>query len=440
MRRTAVIGAGWAGLSAAVTACLAGHRVHLFEMAPQAGGRARSHDLDAGRLDNGQHILIGAYRDTLCLLRQVGVDVDTALHRSPLSLRYPDGTGLTLPGGPPTLAFVRGVLGVAHWSLGERLALLRAAVRWRLQGFRCTPALTVSALCSSLPSAVIRDLVDPLCVAALNTPMSDASAQTFLRVLQDALFAGPGSADLLLPKRPLSDLLAEPALRWLTAHGATLHQGHRVMTLMPSARLPSAEAGMSALEATRGTDSWQVDGAPFDGVVVAATAREASRLVADIDPAWSQVAGALEYQPIVTVWVSGLSGGWPFPMVALRAGPDAPAQFAFDLGSLGGPPGVTAFVISGAATWVARGLQATASAVLTQAAEAFARAAPAEPPTVVHVDAERRATFACVPGLSRPAGTIAPGLVAAGDYIDGPYPATLEGAVRSGREAIDRLL
>lgn len=415
----AVVGAGWAGLSAAVAACQAGHRVHLFEMAPQAGGRARSHDLAAGRLDNGQHILIGAYRDTLQLMRQVGIDVDDALFRSPLSLRYPDGTGLRLPSGPPTLAFLRGVLGVAHWSLVERLALLQAAARWRLQGFRCAPGLTVGALCSTLPDAVIRDLVEPLCVAALNTPMSDASAQTFLRVLKDALFAGPGSADLLLPRRGLSDLLAAPALAWLAANGATLHQGHRVMAVVAGAGHPVA---------------WRVDGEAFDGVVIATTAREASRLVADIDPRWSRTAGALAYQPIITVWVSGLPGSWPFPMVALRAGPNAPAQFAFDLGSLGGPAGVSAFVVSGAAAWVERGLPATASAVLAQASAEFADPASTAP-ALVHIDAERRATFACVPDLRRPAPVIAPGLVAAGDYIDGPYPATLEGAVRSGREA-----
>ena len=106
--RVAVVGGGWAGLAAAVRATALGHQVTLFEMAPQLGGRARSVTHGGLTLDNGQHILIGAYRDTLALMRQVGVDPDAVLHREPLTLRYPDGSGLRLPAGPALLAFARG--------------------------------------------------------------------------------------------------------------------------------------------------------------------------------------------------------------------------------------------------------------------------------------------------------------------------------------------
>ena len=122
-------------------------------------------------------------------------------------------------------------------------------------------------------------------------------------------------------------------------------------------------------------------------------------------------------------------------MMALHAGSDAPAQFAFDLGALGGADGVFAFVISGARDWASAGLQATAEATLRQAASAFAPAGWSQPPTVLHVAAEKRATFQCTPDLQRPAAYIGPGLWAAGDYVAGPYPATLEGAVLSGRAA-----
>ncbi|MFN8894692.1 MAG: NAD(P)-binding protein, partial [Betaproteobacteria bacterium] len=94
-RRLAVVGAGWAGLAAAVRGVLAGWQVTLFEMAPAAGGRARSlaADVDGTRLDNGQHILIGAYRRTLELMATVGADPARLLHRQPLELRYADGAG-----------------------------------------------------------------------------------------------------------------------------------------------------------------------------------------------------------------------------------------------------------------------------------------------------------------------------------------------------------
>lgn len=199
--KVAVIGGGWAGLSAAVSLAEAGHSVTLYEMAPQLGGRARSVPGEPV-CDNGQHILIGAYVETLALMRRVGVDVEAALLRTPLHLPYPGEPGLRLPGGQPLVSFTRGVLANSQWPLSARLALLVRAGRWLLQGFKAPADQTVAALAAGLPPVLARDLVEPLCVAALNTPAHQASAQVFLRVLRDALFSGPGSADLLLPRQP----------------------------------------------------------------------------------------------------------------------------------------------------------------------------------------------------------------------------------------------
>jgi squalene-associated FAD-dependent desaturase len=386
-------------------------------MAHQAGGRARSLASGEGRLDNGQHILIGAYRETLDLMRTVGVDTSAVLRRSPLELRYPDGSGLRLPSGHATLAFVRGVLGVQHWTWPDRLSLLRTAASWRWHRFECQQDQTVSDLCQHLPTPVIHDLMEPLCVAALNTPMNSASGRVFLKVLEDALFAGPGSADLLLPRVPLSTLLPDPAVAWLQARGARLHWGRRVMTVVPD------------------QDRWSVDGEAFEAVVLATTATEAARIAAPIDADWSRMACSLRYEPIVTVWLrddSAISAGCP--MTALHSDSRSPAQFAFDLGTLGGPVGLHAWVVSGAAGWVEQGMAVTAEAVLQQARLAFPGRFQG-PNALHHVRAERRATFACTPGLHRPPGLIAPGLAAAGDHVAGHYPATLEGAVISGKAA-----
>jgi hydroxysqualene dehydroxylase len=92
-------------------------------------------------------------------------------------------------------------------------------------------------------------------------------------------------------------------------------------------------------------------------------------------------------------------------------------------------------VISGARRWVDAGAEATAAATLRQAELAFAAGTWPSRPQVLRVMSEKRATFRCTPGLDRPPGGIAAGLWAAGDYVAGPYPATLEGAVRSGEEA-----
>ena len=114
-RSVAVIGGGWAGLAAAIEAKLQGDAVSVFEMAPQLGGRARRVDAGDLALDNGQHILIGAYTETLRLMQVVGVDPAQAFVRTPLRLCDPEGRGLRLPPGPPMVAFVRGVLVQPRW-------------------------------------------------------------------------------------------------------------------------------------------------------------------------------------------------------------------------------------------------------------------------------------------------------------------------------------
>jgi hypothetical protein len=278
----------------------------------------------------------------------------------------------------------------------------------------------VAELCAALPARVRDEFIDPLCVAALNTPADAASAQVFLHVLHDALFSGPGASDLLIPRRPLADLLPEPAACWLTTHGADVHTGRRVQTI----------------EAARAT--WLVDGEDFDRVVLACSPAEAARLTRQLAPDWSDKTASLGYEPIVTVYLRAPGAHLVAPMIALASGPDKPAQFAFDHGALGINHGVFAFVVSGAASWVSRGMAATTEAVLRQSRDALRGAATASI-EVLKVVAEKRATLRCVPKLQRPPATIAPGLVSAGDHIAGPYPSTLEGAVRSGLAAVDLL-
>ena len=419
--RLAVIGGGWAGLAAAVRATQAGHQVSVFEMAQQWGGRAREAKVNELALDNGQHILIGAYTRTLDLMKTVGADVPNGLLRLPLVLRYPDGRGLRMPRGPAWLVFGLGVLKAQGWTWRDKLGLLRAALGWALSGFRCAPSATVDQLCAGVPLKVRQLMIDPLCVAALNTPAADASGQVFLRVLRDALFSGAGSADLLLPRQTLSHLLPMPASAWLARHGAALNLGSRVDALR------------------RQGNSWLVQGEPFDAVVLACSATEAARLAAPHNATWAAHAGAFEYEPIITVYLRSEGSRLPQPMTALLEGPEAPAQFVFDHGWLSEAAGVFAFVVSGARPWVDAGLEATGDRVVQQALQAFPAGTWATPPLLLRVLAEKRATFRCVPQLHRPEQRIAMSLMAAGDYVAGPYPATLEGAVRSGDAAVSSL-
>ncbi len=422
-RSIAVIGAGWAGLAAALD--LAEHadiKITVFEMAPRPGGRARSIHRGEGFFDNGQHIMVGAYRETLDLLRRIGVDGGKALLRSPLTLVNPQGRGLRLPTGPAALAFARGVLGASHWPWRARLALLRTAASWRWRGFAAEPGQTVADIAHEMPEVIVRELIDPLCIAALNTPADQASATVFLRVLKDALFSGPGSSDLLLPRCSLAALLPDPAFAHLAGQGVDLRLRSRVQTLR-----------------TDESRCWWAGDEAFDGVILACHAAEAARLTLALDGAWSARAAAVRYQSIVTVYAAHENAALAWPMLALDSHAAGPAQFVFDHGTLSNQRGLLAFVISGANDWLDRGLDATTQATLEQARKAFAEPW-ASKLKVVHAVAEKRATFACTPALDRPPAKVRQGLWAAGDYIDGPYPATLEGAIRSGKSAAAGLL
>ncbi|MDF1484032.1 hydroxysqualene dehydroxylase HpnE [Ramlibacter sp. H39-3-26] len=426
----AIVGAGWAGMAAAVTAVRAGHGATVFEATRTAGGRARAvldHDDDGAplTLDNGQHILIGAYAECLRLMRAVGVEPGTALLRLPLALVFPDGSGLALPDLAPPWDAIAGILRARGWTARERLALLRAAAAWRLRGFRCSPETSVARLCAGLPARLLHEFIEPLCVSALNTPAQAASGAVFLRVLQDGLFSGRGGSNLLLPRVDLGALFPARAAQWLAERGHAVQWGRRVQAIAP----------MGAAAGTR----WSVDGAQFDAVLLATPSTEAARLVrgcaqsphAGALHAWADDAQALAFTAIATVYAQAdaqaVARCLPLPMLALRQAADAPAQFVFDRGHLGGPAGLLAFVAS-----AFEGERAALEAqVLRQAQVQLGLPAPRIVQTVV----EKRATFACTPGLRRPAARIAPGLLACGDYVQGPYPATLEGAVRSGIEA-----
>lgn len=430
--QVAVVGGGWAGMAAAVTACQAGHRVTVFEATRQWGGRARAltsalpgaaTEAASVPLDNGQHILIGAYRDTLCLMRTVGVDPERALVRLPLTLLYPEGQGLRLPDWPMPLDVLSGIWRAGGWSLADKWSLVRTTSRWQRGGFQCAAHTTVADLCLGLSATVVHTLIEPLCVSALNTPPERASAQVFLRVLKDSLLGGRGSSNLLIPRTDLSALFPASAAAWLAQRGVSLRLGNRVEQLehREQAALP-----------------WLLHGEAFDAVLWATSPSTAAQLLnkasgpaAPALRAWAATAEALRHESIATVYVQAGTTRLPYPMLALRSSPLCPAQFVFDRGQLGGPSGLLAFVVSASSD----GRAELQDKVLQQARSQLAAALQGAPLLLLQTVVEKRATFACTPGLQRPTQYVAAGLLACGDYVQGPYPATLEAAVQSGMAA-----
>lgn len=440
--KLAIVGAGWAGMAAAVEAAARGVDVTVFEAARTLGGRARAlaarlPDGSPVTLDNGQHILIGAYGETLALMRRVGLDPREVLLPMPLALPYADGSGLRTPAWAarwPAPFDALAAIGTARgWRWRERLALVRTSLGWRRAGFRCPPSHTVTDVCRDLPPRVMQELIEPLCVSALNVPVHEADGEVFLRVMRDALFGrgaeGFGASSLLLPRTDLGHLFPQAAAQWLErrhAANARVLSGTRVTAL-------GSHGAQWRLRTEAGE---QV----FDRVIWATTAPAAAAAMTAAGGAppeavaWARGANALPFTAITTVYAWNPGTRLPWPMLALRAEPDAhaaPAQFVFDRGLLSpGDPaqqGVLAFVVS-TSHGEREDLQAR---VLRQAARQLGLHALQPVQTVV----EKRATFACVPGVQRPAQAIAAGLWAAGDHVQGPYPATLEGAVRSGLRA-----
>ena len=414
--RLGIVGAGWAGLAAAVQAAQAGHRVSVFESARTAGGRARSvlHG-DALVLDNGQHILMGAYTQTLALMRTVGVEPGQALLRLPLDLRQADGSGIVLPDTGPPWDAVAGIVRARGWTWRDKLGLLAATTRWQLAGFRCAPQRSVADLCTGLTRRVVDTFIEPLCLSALNTACAQASGQVFLRVLRDALLGGRGGSNLLIPRVPLGQLFPEPAMAWLQTRGHTVHLAHRVAALQ------------------REGPCWQIDGQDFDHVLLACPSWDAARLVLTAAPeasTWLAQAQALQFEPITTVYARSRTR-LPRAMTALPAGPGAPAQFVFDRRHLAEADGLLAFVVS-----VSNGTREELEQQVLQQGRAQLGLDDLQALTTI---VEKRATFACTPGLARPGTRIAPGLSACGEYVEGPYPGTIEGAVRSALDAVATL-
>jgi hypothetical protein len=368
----------------------------------------------------------------------VGVDPDQALLRLPLTLRFPDGGGLQLPLWPAPLDAAAGILGARGWTWRDRFSLLAATLRWQLGGFRCDPGTSVQALCQGIRPRVMAELIEPLCVSALNTPVGQSSGEVFLRVLRDSLAGGPGASHLLLPRTDLGALWPEPAARCLRSQGHGVHVGQRVQGLLRKRQ------GRWQLQLAAGVES-----PAFDQVILACPPGEAARLLtqatglASDEPArladWASQARALRFEAITTVYAQAATQAGalrlPHPLLALRCGPEAPAQFVFDRGQLGGPAGLLAFVLS-ASPDLSR--EALTQQVLTQGRQALAPLGASDLQALGTV-IEKRATFACTPGLQRPAQRLVPGLWACGDYVEGPYPATLEGAVLSAQAVVAAL-
>lgn len=422
LKPVAIIGAGYAGLACAVELARRGVPVVVFERSHTLGGRARVVHKDGWQVDNGQHILLGAYSELTRLLRVVGVTPNKAFRTLPLTLLVPGKLDLKAAGLPAPWHLAVGLLRAKGLTWADRRAALGLLDGLKKRRFRLDKDMPVSnLLLQSGQTPKLREhLWEPLCVAALNTPAHEASAQVFANVLRDTLAADAHASDMLLPRVDLSELFPVPATRYLGQRRSQVHTA----TAIEAIRLE--EAGYS-LKGDWSLDHYQhvvVATAPYHAARLLGSTGECDRLVELID--------GLDYQPIVTLYLAYPPEiGLPGPIIGL---PDGPGQWAFDRSQIAGPEAehnLIAVVISAHGPHDHLDTESLLVAVQAQLERLLHRRLPA--PIWSQAITEKRATFSCRPGMARPSHrTPLPGLWLAGDYVDSDYPATLESAVRSG--------
>lgn len=490
--KIAVVGGGWAGLSAAVTAVKRGHHVHLYESAPVLGGRARSSRSPAldTEIDNGQHILLGAYTATLALMRELGLSPEERFLRLPLSVRSADGA-LQLrapPLLPAPLHVAVAVFAATGLEWRDKLAALRAVTALRRRRWRTRPGATVQQWLdeSRQPTRIRRLLWNPLCVATLNTPPELACAQLFTNVLRDSLGAPQRQAsEMLIPRHPLSALWPDEVEA--LAGGRALAAAHAGPADFSGAftrvGAPSGQSG-GMLEIRRNHTVRRIGSSAgarnepesekehfahphhgreehktlparltidaktdiYDAILVCTNTPSAARLLETLParPGSDDFLKQLhdfKHAPIATLTLE-LAHSWhaPAPMLLLHEDRQQHHYGQWLFQGQDFEHRLLHVVISDAAVLAKVERSVAIAGVLSQLrGQLRGQRLPEVRRHALIV--EKRATFLAVPGLKRPGNrTPWPGVWVAGDWTDTGYPAVLEGAVRSGRDAVLAML
>jgi squalene-associated FAD-dependent desaturase len=333
----------------------------------------------------------------------------------PLELRFADGFRLRAPRVPYPFNLLTALLRADGLTPAEALRALRFMASLRLRDFEVAPDRTVAALLEehAQSGAARSHLWEPLCVSALNTPVESASARIFARVLRDGLTGSREASDVLIARTDLGKIFPEPAAEYVKARGGEVRLGE------PVRRLARVHGGFRINDALE-----------FSSIVIACAPQHAGQLLVQL-PELAEALfriGSFGYEPIVTCYLGYPdSVSLPAPMLGFTGGI---LQWVFDRARIGGPKGLLAAVISASGEHEELSKETLVSRIETELRAALG---PLPSPLWSQIITEKRATFSCRPGVERPEGATAlSGLLLAGDYIAGDYPATLEAAVRSG--------
>jgi len=444
-----IIGAGLAGLSAAVELSRRGNRVLLLEQRPYAGGRVRSFtdSVTGDTVDNGQHLLMGCYAATRSYLTLIGSDHLAALQPSlRIDFLHPGGrvSSLKCPPLPAPLHAGLGMLNLASLPLADRLRLLRVGLQLLTtspQKERELDSLSVDEWLTRLSQTgdAKKYLWNVIAVGALNEKPVNVSALLFFRVLRSAFFGNRQNSSMLIPRAGLSEVLVNPAVRYIEAHGGTV---------LCSEEMVSAEISGGRIESLRASGG-EIHTAP---VIISAVPFFAfSRIFppGSLQTRRDFSAGGIQdhFRPStilgINLWFDRAVMDQEFAALL-----DSRIHWVFNRSRmLSGTLAASerrqlSLTVSAAEEYEEWDKEALVRMSMKELERYLPRVKEA---VLVHslVLKEKRATFVPSPGLEdfRPRATSAlSNLFIAGDWTDTGYPATIEGAVLSGQRAAESLL
>ncbi len=428
-----VIGGGCAGFATATALAESGARVLVLEARPGLGGRASAFTdpITGERVDNGQHILMGCYVETLAFLDRIGA-ADRVRWQSGLKVSMIDRRGhhsvLALPALPSPLHFLAGILAWDALSWGERLSVLRIGSRISpAKAGRSTAPIGKSVrtwLEENGQAPRLCELFwEPLALAALNQSIDQAEASHFIRVLERVFGPDPAAAALVLPAVPLDELYAEPARAWLVDRGGDVRVNTPAKLVIDGRRIRGVRVRDEVIEAPLviSTVPWHSFHALFDQIPAGLEETVAN-------------ATALASLPIVTVNLWFDAAVMHEPLVGL---PGRHFQWIFDRRAIiGGDASHLSLISSGAEAIVAQTNDQLTAIALGEVRDALPAARSAQLWKSLAVR-EKRSTFSLAPDAPPRPGTrtAVEGLLLAGDWIDTGLPATIESAVMSGHQA-----
>jgi squalene-associated FAD-dependent desaturase len=431
-----VIGGGLAGIAAALDCADAGARVTLLEVRRRLGGAAYSFERDGLQIDNGQHVFLRCCTAYRGLLARLGSEHGVLLQER---LRIP----VLSPGREPTM-LRRGSLPAPLHLAGTLMRYPRLTPAQRLRAARVALALgRLDSADAALEHQTlgqwltehgqdpdtVASLWDLIALPTLNLPAAQASLGLGAFVFKTALLSSTGAGDIGFHELPLSETIAQPALRALTRAGVQVRLGFRAQRIEPAG---------SGFEVVHSPDPGEGEGCSARAVIVAVAHTRAAGLLETLAPDIAAKLHRLQSSPIVNLHVV-----YDRPVFEHRfaAGVDTPVQYLFDRTAAAGqvPPGCQylAVSLSGADQEMQMSVEELRAQYLPALSALLPRARQARVERF-QVTREHAATFRAVPGIAslRPsARTATSGLVLAGTWTNTGWPATLEGAVLSGHTA-----